>query len=100
MKKLIASLAAITTLLGITSCRVVNKMSTEEDMGAYLLVYFKDSDHSLHMALSPDGYAFTDVNRGEPVISGEKIALQQGIRDPHIMRGPDNTFYMTMTENR
>lgn len=70
----------------------------EEEMEAYLLVYFKDSDHSLHMALSADGYSFTDINKGEPVISGENIALQKGIRDPHIIRGPDNMFYMTMTD--
>ncbi len=70
----------------------------QEEMKAYLLVYFKDSDHSLHMALSADGYSFTDINKGNPVISGDTIAIQKGIRDPHIMRGPDNIFYMTMTD--
>ncbi len=71
---------------------------SEEDMRAYLLVYFKDSDHSLHMALSTDGYAFTDVNQGNSVIAGDTIARQKGIRDPHIMRGPNNLFYLTMTD--
>ena len=29
---------------------------------AYLLTYFKDDTHSLHMAFSTDGYSFTDIN--------------------------------------
>lgn len=74
------------------------KELSENEMKAYLLVYFKDSDHALHMALSSDGYSFTDINNGNPVISGDTISMQKGIRDPHIMRGPDNLFYMTMTD--
>ncbi|KIU26065.1 beta-xylosidase [Sphingomonas melonis] len=65
---------------------------------AYLLVYFKDETHSLHFATSPDGYTFTDVNGGEPVLSGRAVADQKGLRDPHIMRGPDGSFYMSMTD--
>ncbi|MBN1854410.1 MAG: hypothetical protein JW829_16890 [Pirellulales bacterium] len=76
----------------------VDQSPPEKEMAAYLLVYFKDNDHSLHMALSADGYSFTDINEGKPVIAGETIALQKGIRDPHIMRGPDNLFYMCMTD--
>ena len=71
---------------------------SEKDMAAYLMVYFKDDTHSLYMALSPDGYSFTDVNNGQPVIAGDSIALQRGIRDPHIMRGPDGAFYLAMTD--
>lgn len=71
---------------------------TEEDMKAYLMVYFKDDTHSLYMALSSDGYIFTDINEGKPVIGGDSIAEQKGIRDPFIMRGTDNQFYMAMTD--
>src|SRR6185503_11758085 len=67
----------------------------EKDLAAYLFVYFLDKDHSLHFALSSDGYSFTDVNHGEPVMKGEDIAEQKGIRDPHIVRGPDNAFYLS-----
>ncbi|WP_223808716.1 glycoside hydrolase family 43 protein [Rufibacter hautae] len=67
-------------------------------MKAYLMVYFKDATHGLHMALSPDGYSFTDVNSGNQVIAGDTIALQRGIRDPHITRGPDGMFYLAMTD--
>lgn len=65
---------------------------------AYLLVYFTDPTHSLHFAISTDGYTFTDVNEGNPVVGGDTIASQKGIRDPHIARGPDGAFYLAMTD--
>ncbi|WDF67051.1 glycoside hydrolase family 43 protein [Sphingobacterium oryzagri] len=71
---------------------------SETDMAAYLMVYFKDESHSLYFAISDDGYTFTDVNNGIPVISGDTIAEQKGIRDPYIMRGADGYFYMAMTD--
>lgn len=71
---------------------------TEKNMEAYLLVYFKDDTHGLYMAISNDGYTFTDVNNGKPVIAGDTIATQKGIRDPYIMRGPDGMFYLAMTD--
>ena len=54
----------------------------DKDMAVYLMVYFKDESHSLYFALSPDGYTFTDVNNGSPVIAGDTIASQRGVRDP------------------
>ncbi|WP_116127752.1 glycoside hydrolase family 43 protein [Lewinella sp. IMCC34183] len=72
--------------------------AAQADMAAYLMTYFKDNDHSLHFALSTDGYTFTDVNGGEAVIGGDSIASQRGIRDPHITRGPDGAFYVAMTD--
>lgn len=70
----------------------------QDKMAAYLMVYFKDNDHSLHMALSKDGKSFTDINEGEAVIAGDTIAEQKGIRDPHIYRGPKGNFYLAMTD--
>ena len=67
-------------------------------MAAYLMVYHQDEDHGLHMALSRDGYTFTALNGGKPVIAGDTIADQKGIRDPHIYRGPDGGFYLAMTD--
>ncbi|BAV04068.1 glycoside hydrolase family 43 protein [Filimonas lacunae] len=69
-----------------------------KDMSAYLMVYFKDADHSLHFALSKDGHSFTDVNKGEAVIKGDTISEQKGIRDPYIYRAPDGMFYMALTD--
>jgi hypothetical protein len=84
-------------LLAVSSCAQL-KAPQEKDMAAYLLVYFTDPTHSLFMALSTDGYTFTDINNGKPVIAGDTIASQKGIRDPHISRGPDGAFYLAMTD--
>ena len=70
----------------------------ESDMAAYLMVYHLDEDHGLHMAISRDGYSFTALNDNKPIFDGDTIAEQHGIRDPHIYRGPDGAFYMSMTD--
>jgi hypothetical protein len=75
------------------------KVPAEKDMGAYLMVYFKDDTHGLYFALSKDGYSFTDVNNAKPIIAGDTIAEQKGIRDPYIYRNPkDGMFYMALTD--
>ncbi len=71
---------------------------SEKDMAAYLMVYFTDPTHDLFMAISTDGYSFTSLNNGQPVLAGDTLAEQQGIRDPHIFRGPDGIFYLAMTD--
>lgn len=76
--------------------KAVKKM--ESKMGAYLMVYHKDADHGLHMAISYDGYEFIALNNDKPLIAGDTIAEQKGIRDPHIFRGPDGAFYLAMTD--
>jgi hypothetical protein len=70
----------------------------EKDFGGYLMVYFKDETQSAYMAVSRDGYTFTDLNNGEPIFDGSKLAEQKGVRDPHITRGPDGGFYLAMTD--
>jgi len=70
----------------------------EKDLAGYLLVYFKDQNQSAYMAISADGYIFTDVNGGKPVFIGSQLAEQKGVRDPHITRGPDGAFYLAMTD--
>ena len=67
-------------------------------MRAYLFTYFKDETHSIYFATSTDGYTFTDVNGGDPVFLGKDLGEQKGVRDPHLMRGPDNAFYLSMTD--
>lgn len=69
-----------------------------QKMAGYLMVYFKDESHDLYFALSNDGYSFTDVNNGKPVMAGDTLAEQKGIRDPYILRAPDDTFYMALTD--
>ena len=70
----------------------------EKDMAGYLFVYFKDQTQSAYLAISRDGYTFTDINGGKPVFQGAELAEQKGVRDPHITRGPDGAFYLVMTD--
>jgi hypothetical protein len=94
----------VAAFLAIVSCHLHaqknsnRKIPTEKDMRAYLMVYFKDDTHGLYMAISKDGYSFTDINNAKPVIAGDTIAEQKGIRDPYIFRGPDGMFYMALTD--
>ena len=89
-------------LLAIFSLPVFAKKKSaapsEKNMGAYLMVYFKDDTHGLYFALSKDGYSFTDVNNAKPIMAGDTISEQKGIRDPYIMRGPDGMYYMALTD--
>ena len=89
------------TLIALMTLSVAAKTKralTEKDMGAYLFTYFSDPTHGLFMAISYDGYTFTAVNNAEPIISGDSIAEQHGIRDPHIYRAPNDKFYIAMTD--
>ncbi len=88
------SVLLITTTYGQTR----RKLPKEKQMGAYLLVYFKDDTHGLYYAVSKDGYSFTDVNGSKPIIAGDTIAEQKGIRDPYIYRAPDGMFYLALTD--
>ena len=69
----------------------------EKEFGGYLFIYFKDQNQCAYLAISRDGYNFTDINGGQPVFLGTELAEQKGVRDPHITRGPDGGFYVVMT---
>lgn len=92
------TLCCFTLITSLNLAKAQKKAPKEKDMSAYLLTYFKDDTHGLYFALSNDGYTFTDVNKGNPIIAGDTIAEQKGIRDPYIMRGADGYFYMAMTD--
>ena len=96
--RLLSFLFLFASLWAFTSAAKPKRALTEKDMGAYLFTYFTDPTHSLFMAISYDGYTFTPVNNGEPIISGDSIAEQHGIRDPHIYRAPNGKFYIAMTD--
>ena len=73
-------------------------------MVAYLFTYFNSNapeDEQICFALSDDGYNYTPLNGGRPVIESDTIALTQCVRDPHILRAEDGkTFYMVCTDMR
>ena len=88
----------IAGLSAVIACAGVSAGAAAPEYSHYLLTYFSDSTHALHMAVSDDGYTFTAVNDGEPVLTFGDVADQQGIRDPHIARAPDGTFVVAMTD--
>ncbi len=97
--KILMLILILYPVFGLKGQRVEkHPVSSEKEMGAYLMVYFLDATHSLYMAVSYDGYTFTAVNNNNPVVAGDTIASQKGIRDPHIYRGPDGGFYLAMTD--
>jgi len=98
MTRLFLQAVVFVFIAASASAQTKLKAPKEKDMKAYLMVYFKDDTHGLYMALSKDGYSFTDVNNAKPIIAGDTIALQKGIRDPHIARGPDGMFYLALTD--
>lgn len=97
MKQILFALTLLASSPALSAADYTD-IPSEEDMGAYIMVYHKDNDHSLHMALSYDSYNWTALNDDRPVISGDTIAVQHGVRDPHIFRGPDGGFYLAMTD--
>ena len=96
--RILKSLPLIITMTMFLCLPIVSKTIPEKKMGAYLFTFFNDPTHSLFMAISYDGYTFTAVNEGKPVIGGDSIAAQHGIRDPHICRAPNGMFYIAMTD--
>lgn len=69
---------------------------------AFLFTYFtgnRPEQEQICYALSEDGYNYTLLNQGYPVIKSDSIAFTQCVRDPHILRGEDGkTFYMVATD--
>ncbi len=79
------------------------KLPTEKDYAGYLFTYFTGNDNkknqeAIRFAISDDGYNFKALNGNHPVISSVDISETGGVRDPHIYRGPDNCFYMVVTD--
>lgn len=74
----------------------------QEPYVAYLFTYFNSNrpqDEQICYAISDDGYNYTPLNHGNPVISSDTIAFTQCVRDPHILRCEDGkTFYMVVTD--
>lgn len=68
---------------------------------AYLFTYFTGNapeQEQICYALSHDGWNYTPLNNGRPVIASDTIALKKAVRDPHILRGEDGYFYQVVTD--
>ena len=67
----------------------------------YLFTFFpSNNDENIYYALSDNGYDYTVINQGNPVITAKDITVMGGLRDPHILRGEDGRFYMVATDMR
>ena len=100
---LTAVLIAVSTSATFAKKKQVAPQPTDpNEMVAYLFTYFNSNDpkdEQICYALSEDGYNYTPINDGMPVISSDTIALTQCVRDPHILRCEDGkTFYMVATD--
>ncbi|WP_162182420.1 family 43 glycosylhydrolase [Neotamlana nanhaiensis] len=77
-------------------------VAEKENRDAYLFSYFTGNDangEQIRFAVSNDGYHYTPLNNGQPIISSDTISIKKGVRDPHILRGEDGeTFYMVVTD--
>ena len=93
-------LATLSTACLMSSCK--GKESNEPYVG-YLFAYFNGNapwQEQICFALSADGYNYTPLNDGNPIISSDTIANKRAVRDPHILRGEDGYFYMVVTDMR
>jgi hypothetical protein len=59
----------------------------------FAFCFFRDPNPDLYIAVSTDGYTWTEAAGGKPVHSEPKLWL----RDPSIARGTDGVFHMVFT---
>lgn len=71
----------------------------KEDYYAYLFAYFTGnapSQERIYYAVSRDGYNFTALNNGQPILQSKSGTYC--VRDPYIFRGHDGAYYMIATD--
>lgn len=91
-------------LLGATPRLTAQTHETKSPYSSYLFAFFSNNSpngEQIRYALSDDGFNYTSLNEGRPVVASDTIALKKSIRDPHILRAQDGkTFYMVLTDMR
>lgn len=88
---------------GNSTQQLVFDVSVAEDdaCSAYLFSYFtgnSGNEEAIRFALSNDGYSYRALNNNLPIVESADISSTGGVRDPHILRGPDGWFYMVVTD--
>ena len=69
----------------------------------YLFVYFTGNapeQEQITYAVSDDGFNYTPLNGGRPVVASDTIARTGCVRDPHILRAPSGEYLMVATDMR
>lgn len=73
----------------------------EQEDSIYLFAYFTGNapeQERICFAVSRDGYRFSPLNLGQPVITSHSGT--GGIRDPYIFKGHDGAYYIIATDMR
>ena len=99
MKKLTIYSSWILLLFSFLSCGPAKPSGS--DYTHYLFAYFTGNaadEEAVRYAISSDGYSFYALNNNEPIMDSKEISHTGGVRDPHILRGEDGTFYMVLTD--
>ena len=102
MKNKIMTTLSLMTVLA-TTLLMSSCSKSDKPYAGYLFAYFNGNapwQEQICFALSADGYNYTPLNDGKPIISSDTIANKQAVRDPHILRGEDGYFYMVVTDMR
>ncbi len=76
-------------------------VAEDEGFAGYLFVYFTGNNitqEAIRFALSNDGYVYKALNNNNPVLNSTLISSSGGVRDPHILRGQNNDYYMVATD--
>lgn len=96
-------LVALIATLCFPATATMSLAKKKAEMTSYLFAYFTGNapeQEQICFAISDDGFNYTPLNGGRPIISSDTIALSKGVRDPHILRADDGTFYMVATDMR
>lgn len=101
-KLLLASALCLSLATGANAQKKATQVADPNEKVCFLFTYFTGNapeEEQICYALSEDGYNYTLLNQGLPVIKSDSIAYTQCVRDPHILRGEDGkTFYMVVTD--
>ena len=76
-------------------------VAEDEGFSGYLFAYFtgnSGNQESIRFALSDDAFVYTALNNNNPVLNSATISSSGGVRDPHILRGQNNDYYMVATD--
>lgn len=97
-------LKGTSTALAVCFAMTATAQKTESPYSSYLFAFFSNNSpygEQIRYAVSDDGFNYTSLNDGRPVVASDSIALKKSIRDPYICRGKDGkTFYMVLTDMR
>ncbi|MGY5356020.1 family 43 glycosylhydrolase [Wenyingzhuangia sp. IMCC45467] len=77
--------------------------SQNKNFEGYLFAFFEgrgleNKQEQLRFAVSNDAIHWSALNNNQPIISSDKISSTGGVRDPHILRGENQDFYMVATD--